>query len=126
MSKEQTRSGIVGCGTLVLLPAIILLFASHAAAATPVAVFNFQMKSDTPDWKWLEKGLADRIATDFVQSRGLSVVVAGCSTGDSQGAVARHDWVTEWVSRHGAVTGYRPFSDMSTTCNPRFRPEKPL
>jgi len=70
VSKEQTRSGIVGCGTLVLLPAIILLFASHAAAATPVAVFNFQMKSDTPDWKWLEKGLADRIATDFVRAPG--------------------------------------------------------
>ena len=29
-------------------------------AATNVAVFNFQMKSDTPDWKWLEKGLSDR------------------------------------------------------------------
>jgi TolB-like protein len=48
---------------LVLLPAIILLFASHAAAATNVAVFNFQMKSDTADWRWLEKGLSDRIAT---------------------------------------------------------------
>ena len=74
MSKEQARSGIVGCGTLALLPAIILMFASHASAATPVAVFNFQMKSDTPDWKWLEKGLSDRITTDFTRVRGVTVV----------------------------------------------------
>ena len=51
-----------------------LAFAAPTHAATNVAVFNFQMKSDTADWRWLEKGLADRIATDFVQSRGLSVV----------------------------------------------------
>jgi len=75
----------------VLLVALmaLALHCPHVFAATNVAVFNFQMKSETPDWRWLEKGLADRIATDFVQSRGLSVVAAGCSTGDSQGAVAR-------------------------------------
>jgi TolB-like protein len=104
----------------------ILFFPAAASAAMNVAVFNFQMKSDTPDWRWLEKGLADRIATDFVQSRGLSVVAAGCSTGDSQGAVARQEWVTEWVSRHVVVTGYRLLGVLSATCNPRFRPEKPL
>jgi TolB-like protein len=91
VSKEQTRSGIVGCGTLVLLPAIILLFASHAAAATNVAVFNFQMKSDTPDWKWLEKGLADRIATDFVQDRALTVVARD----EMQLLAQKMNWVPE-------------------------------
>jgi len=50
------------------------------------------LASETPEWRWLEKGLADRIATDFVQSRGLPVVAAGCSTGGySQGAVARQE-----------------------------------
>jgi len=52
----------------------IAVLAAPAPAATNVAVFNFQMKSDTPDWRWLEKGLSDRIATDFVQSRSLSVI----------------------------------------------------
>jgi hypothetical protein len=28
------------------------------------------MKSETPDWRWLEKGLSDRIATDFTRVRG--------------------------------------------------------
>ena len=61
---------------LVLLVAAgtFLSWAASAHAATNVAVFNFQMKSDTPDWRWLEKGLADRITTDFVSERGLSVV----------------------------------------------------
>jgi len=31
------------------------------------------------------------------------------------------EWVTEWVSRHVVVTCYRVLSDLSTTCNPRFR-----
>jgi TolB-like protein len=51
---------------------LILLLPGAAPAATPVVVFNFQMKSDTPEWKWLEKGLSDRITTDFVQDRALS------------------------------------------------------
>jgi hypothetical protein len=60
-----------------VLAALAILWTSAALAGTNVAVFNFQMKSETADWRWLEKGLADRIATDFVQSRGLSVVAAG-------------------------------------------------
>jgi hypothetical protein len=51
----------------------VLAWGDATSAATPVAVFNFQMKSDTPDWRWLEKGLSDRIATDFASERGLSV-----------------------------------------------------
>ncbi|MCX5654985.1 MAG: hypothetical protein NTY65_10100 [Planctomycetota bacterium] len=56
--------GLAFCARL-----LILLLPGAVSAATPVAVFNFQMKSDTPDWKWLEKGLADRITTDFVSER---------------------------------------------------------
>jgi len=44
------------------------------AGRTAVAVFNFQMTSDTPEWVWLEKGLADRIITDLFQDRSVSVV----------------------------------------------------
>ena len=39
-----------------------------------VAVFNFQMKSKTPDWVWLEKGLADQITTDCTRSRRITVL----------------------------------------------------
>jgi len=53
----------------------VLAWGDATSAATNVAVFNFQMKSDTPEWKWLEKGLSDRIATDFVSERGLSVAL---------------------------------------------------
>jgi len=35
-------------------------------------------------------------------------------------------WGSRVVSRHVVVTGYRLLSGLSTTCNPRFRPEKPL
>ena len=64
------------CRAPVLVTALLLLLAAGGAARgeARVAVFNFQMKSDTPDWKWLEKGLSDRIATDFCQDRGIAVV----------------------------------------------------
>ena len=53
---------------LAIGPVLSAVAPTHAA--TNVAVFNFQMKSETPDWRWLEKGLADRIATDFVRAPG--------------------------------------------------------
>ena len=36
------------------------------------------------------------------------------------------DWVTEWVSRQVVVTCYWVLSDLSTTCNPRFRPKNAM
>ena len=36
-----------------------------ARGATNVAVFNFEMQSETPEWKWLEKGLAVEEMTPF-------------------------------------------------------------
>lgn len=59
---------------MIVLTAVCGAAVSHAAAQTPVAVFNFQMKSDTPDWLWLEKGLADQITTDMVMNGKLTVL----------------------------------------------------
>lgn len=59
----------------VLMATTILVIAGPVLAALPnVAVFNFQMKSATPDWVWVEKGLADQITTDFTRSRKITVV----------------------------------------------------
>lgn len=58
-------------GVVAMLPAAE---ATPAIAVTNVVVFNFQMKSNTPDWAWLAKGLADRLAVDLSQDRGLSLV----------------------------------------------------
>jgi len=61
---------------LVLLAAAAgLLCTTPASAGAPnVAVFNFQMKAGPPEWKWLEKGLADRIITDLFREKSVSVV----------------------------------------------------
>ena len=76
------------------LAALAMLWTGTALAATNVAVFNFQMKSDTPEWRWLEKGLSDRIATDFVQSKGLSVLAR-----DEMEVVAeKMHWVPEMAT----------------------------
>ena len=75
--------------------AAAILGAGHLCfAATNVAVFNFQMKSETPDWKWLEKGLSDRIATDFVQDRGLTVVARD----EMQLLAQKMNWVPEMAT----------------------------
>ncbi len=58
------------CLTVMLL----LALAQGASAGTAVAVFNFQMKSHTPEWLWLEKGLADRVTTDLFQNRAVAVI----------------------------------------------------
>jgi TolB-like protein len=67
-------------------------------AATNVAVFKFQMKSDTPDWRWLEKGLADRIATDFVRAPGLAVVARD----EMQLVAQKMNWVPEMATTDAA------------------------
>jgi len=86
-----------------LCAAIVAVLATtwSASAATNVAVFNFQMTSDTPDWRWLEKGLADRIATDFVQDRNLSVVAR-----DQMQVLAQQmAWVPEMAKTDAARMG---------------------
>ena len=60
----------------VLLAAVAIVAICRPALAETkrVSVFNFQMKSETPEWVWLEKGLADRITTDLHQSRALTLI----------------------------------------------------
>jgi len=65
-----------------------------AQAATNVAVFNFQMKTETPEWRWLEKGLSDRIATDFVQDRNLAIVARD----EMQALAQQMAWVPEMAT----------------------------
>ncbi|MCG3180438.1 MAG: hypothetical protein BIFFINMI_02799 [Phycisphaerae bacterium] len=55
----------------ILVPGAALLAADEPV---PVAVFNFQLKSPTPQWVWLEKYLADQVTTDFAAHRQLAVV----------------------------------------------------
>ena len=86
---------------LFLAAAAALCAAIPSSAATKVAVFNFQMTSDTPDWRWLEKGLSDRIATDFVQDRNLSVVAR-----DRMQALAQQmAWVPEMATTDAGRMG---------------------
>jgi len=81
---------------LSLCAAIVAVLAAtwSASAVTNVAVFNFQMTSDTPDWRWLEKGLADRITTDFTQDRSLSVVARD----EMQLLAQKMNWVPEMAT----------------------------
>ena len=53
---------------------VAALCPSPAVGATNVVVFNFQMTSETPDWAWLAKGLADRITVDLCHSPALSLI----------------------------------------------------
>lgn len=74
MRRPQEHVGLTAPWWLAAI--VLLLTGGRAALAAKlnVAVFNFQMKSDTPEWVWLEKGLADQITTDFTQSQRLTVV----------------------------------------------------
>ena len=80
--------------TAALVVLLVNAVAATALAATNVAVFNFQMTSETPDWQWLQKGLSDRIATDFVQDRGLSVVARD----EMQMLAQKMNWVPEMAT----------------------------
>jgi len=65
-----------GCVAAAALLGSWLAAGPPARAATPVAVFNFQLTTAerTPDWVWLEKFLSDQITTDFHHDGKLSVI----------------------------------------------------
>ena len=89
MQKEYSRLAAV-----VVLAVVSLLSPHPAAGQTSVAVFNFQMKSKTPDWIWLEKCLADQITTDLSRGAGLSVIAR-----DSMQAIAQEiNWAPEMAT----------------------------
>ena len=73
--------------------------ASQAQTQGPVAVFNFGMKSETPEWLWLEKGLADRVITDLFQHKGVTVVQRDMM----QKVADEMKWVPEMMSEPGRL-----------------------
>ncbi len=78
---------------LCLAAMATILIAQPATAGTAVAVFNFHMKSDTPEWLWLEKGLADRVTTDLFQDRSITLMQR-----DKMQQLARQmNWVPEMM-----------------------------
>ncbi|MBE3071048.1 MAG: tetratricopeptide repeat protein, partial [Planctomycetes bacterium] len=84
-----------------LLAAAVLLLAGVAARGEAVAVFNFQMTSETPEWRWLEKGLADRIATDFAQDRSQTVIARD----EMQLLAQKMAWVPEMATTDAGRMG---------------------
>ena len=82
----------------------ILVWAVPARAAkTNVAVFNFQMRSETPKWVWAEKGFADQITTDFTRSRKLSVLARD----EMQVLANKLRWVPEMATDSAAAEQIR-------------------
>ncbi|MBN2583733.1 MAG: ankyrin repeat domain-containing protein [Planctomycetes bacterium] len=95
--------------TIAMPIAVVLLVALPCAAeTTAVAVFNFHMTSDTPEWVWLEKGLADRVTTDLFQSRVVDLMARD----RMQELAEKMTWVPEMMEdpkqlkRIGYKTGY--------------------
>jgi TolB-like protein len=73
---------------------MIAIHAPATMAQTTIAVFSFHMTSDTPDWMWLEKGMADRITTDLFQDRELVLV----QRDTIQTLADRMQWVPEMMT----------------------------
>lgn len=79
-------------GTLLLTAVPVFSAPAH------VAVFNFEMTTGPAQWRWLEKGLADRTITDFTRSRRLTVVAR-----DEMQLLARQfRWTPEMAMTDGA------------------------
>ena len=89
---------------LLTAAAVIVGLGTFAEAATGVAVFNFQMTTQTPDWKWLEKCLADQITTDLSRAPGLTLIARD----KMQEVAERVKWAPEMATtdatRMGTVT----------------------
>lgn len=98
--QTRMRKTQIAC---LLTSVVILSAAPSAPAGTNVAVFNFQMKSATPEWKWLEKGLADRVITDLHQEPSVTVVQRDVM----QQLAEEMDWVPEMMQDHGRLAEIR-------------------
>ena len=88
-------------GSFLVTIAAAVLWTARLFAAANVAVFNFQMTSDTPEWRWLEKGLSDRIATDFAQDRSQTVIARD----EMQLLAQQMAWVPEMATTDAARMG---------------------
>lgn len=76
-----------------------VLSSALARGETPrpahVAIFDFEMRSGSPEWRWLEKGLPDLATTDFID-RGVPVVAR-----DNMEHVAKAvRWAPEMLTEH--------------------------
>ena len=99
-SARQGRVRVIIPMALAFL-AILLPAASQAAAATNLAVFNFQLKTGQDDWVWLEKFMSDQMATDLVQDRSLSVIAR-----DRMQLIAQQmKWAPEFATGNEKVMG---------------------
>jgi TolB-like protein len=85
----------------LVLVILASLLPAAPAAATNLAVFNFQLKTGQEDWVWLEKFMSDQMATDLVQDRSLSVVAR-----DRMQLMAQQmKWVPEFATTDAKVMG---------------------
>ncbi len=89
------------CVVAAFLAALVLLLAGVPARGEAVAVFNFQMTSETPEWRWLEKGLADRVATDFAQDRSQTIIARD----EMQLVAQKMGWVPEMATTDAGRMG---------------------
>lgn len=89
---------ILRVGSLALC---LLLFAVGSAMAEPplVMIFNFQMRSETPEWRWVEKGMADYLITELCRSGKAQVV----DRDKMQDVAERYHWVPEMLTVPGAL-----------------------
>ena len=76
------------------LAAALCVSGAAAWGEATVAVFNFQMKSDTPEWRWLEKFFADQITTDITHDRTVSVIARD----EMQVVAQKMRWVPEMAA----------------------------
>ncbi len=85
---------------LLLLGLVAMgVIAAPVGARTEVAVFNFEMATATPEWKWLEKGIADRVITDLHHSPDVTVIQR-----DRMQEVAEEiEWAPEMTSNRRAM-----------------------
>ncbi len=90
--SPRSRTSILAA---VVFVGAIGLLAPPAHGWTNAAVFNFQMQSDTPDWSWLQKGLADALTTDLVQGGTIRVIARDAM----QAAASRVQWRAEMAMR---------------------------
>jgi TolB-like protein len=86
---------------MATLAGLLFAAAGHAAAATNLAVFNFQLKTGQDDWVWLEKFMSDQMATDLVQDRSLSVIARD----RMQLLAQQYKWVPEFATGDAKVMG---------------------
>lgn len=97
--RSRYPAAIAILWTVFVLLAVSVQAAAQEEATTRVAVFNFHQKSGGVALKWLEKGIADRLITDFFQS-GLLMPV---QRDTMQDVAEQMKWAPEMMSDPGRL-----------------------